>query len=138
MSKTEPFATAPGVSPAILSKLEEVWPLVGDELVKLEPQSRARRITLERAFNFRDLGGYVGREGRTVEWGRLYRADGIHRIAGADTPNVVAMAGNAMLTMESSEITKTPAAPIQRLTRVYYGQPSCPTPSAGRSSSPER
>jgi pimeloyl-ACP methyl ester carboxylesterase len=39
MSKTEPFATAPGVSPAILSKLEEVWPLVGDELVKLEPQT---------------------------------------------------------------------------------------------------
>ena len=39
MSKTEPFATAPGVSPAILSKLEEVWPLVGDALVKLEPQT---------------------------------------------------------------------------------------------------
>jgi pimeloyl-ACP methyl ester carboxylesterase len=39
MSKTEPFATAPGVSPALLSKLEEVWPLVQDELVKLEPQA---------------------------------------------------------------------------------------------------
>jgi pimeloyl-ACP methyl ester carboxylesterase len=39
MSKTEPFATAPGVSPAILSKLEEAWPLVQDELVKLEPQT---------------------------------------------------------------------------------------------------
>jgi pimeloyl-ACP methyl ester carboxylesterase len=39
MSKTEPFATAPGVSPAILRRLEEVWPLVGEELVKLEPQT---------------------------------------------------------------------------------------------------
>lgn len=39
MSKTEPFATAPGVSPAILSKLEQAWPLVQDELVKLEPQT---------------------------------------------------------------------------------------------------
>jgi pimeloyl-ACP methyl ester carboxylesterase len=39
MSKTEPFATAPGVSPAILSKLEEVWPLVGNALVTLEPQT---------------------------------------------------------------------------------------------------
>ena len=39
MSKTEPFATAPGVSPAILSKLEEVWPLVQDALVTLEPQT---------------------------------------------------------------------------------------------------
>ena len=39
MSKTEPFATAPGVSPAILGKLEQAWPLVQDELVKLEPQT---------------------------------------------------------------------------------------------------
>jgi pimeloyl-ACP methyl ester carboxylesterase len=39
MSKTEPFGTAPGVSPVLLSKLEEAWPLVQDELVKLEPQT---------------------------------------------------------------------------------------------------
>jgi hypothetical protein len=39
MSKTEPFATAPGVSAAILTKLEEVWPLVQDALVTLEPQT---------------------------------------------------------------------------------------------------
>lgn len=39
MSKTEPFATAPGVSPAITSKLDEVWPLVQDALVALNPQT---------------------------------------------------------------------------------------------------
>lgn len=39
MSKTEPFQTAPGVSEAILTKLEQVWPPVQDELVTLEPQS---------------------------------------------------------------------------------------------------
>ncbi len=39
MSKTEPFATAPGVPPAITSKLEEVWPLVQKALVRLEPQT---------------------------------------------------------------------------------------------------
>src|SRR5262249_52863562 len=44
------------------------------------------------------------------------------RIAEAETPKVDAIAGNAMLTIESSEITNTPAAPTQRLTRVYYGQ----------------
>ena len=57
--------------------------------VKLEPQSRPRRITLERAFNFRDLGGYAAADGRTVRWGLLYRADGIHRIEGADLARVV-------------------------------------------------
>lgn len=39
MSKTEPFATAPGVSPVLLSKLEEVSPHVQHELVQLEPQT---------------------------------------------------------------------------------------------------
>jgi hypothetical protein len=39
MSKTEPFATAPGVPPAIISKLEEVWRLVQTALVTLEPQT---------------------------------------------------------------------------------------------------
>jgi hypothetical protein len=39
MTKTEPFATAPGVSPALLKRLEEVWPLVQDELVTREPQT---------------------------------------------------------------------------------------------------
>src|SRR5262247_211912 len=36
------------------------------------------------------------------------------------------MAGNAMFTMESSEITKTPPAAIHRLTQIYYGQPLVP------------
>jgi pimeloyl-ACP methyl ester carboxylesterase len=39
MSKTEPFATAPGVPKAITTKLEKVWPLVQDKLVTLEPQT---------------------------------------------------------------------------------------------------
>ena len=52
--------------------------------MKLEPTARPRRIALERAFNFRDLGGYPVVDGRTVRWGRLYRADGIHRISEAD------------------------------------------------------
>jgi protein tyrosine/serine phosphatase len=35
-------------------------------------------------FNFRDMGGYTGHEGRTVAWRRLYRSDSLHRLAGAD------------------------------------------------------
>ena len=35
-------------------------------------------------FNFRDLGGLVGGQGRTVRHGRLYRSDGLHRLAGDD------------------------------------------------------
>ena len=35
-------------------------------------------------FNFRDVGGYTGHDGRTVRRGRLYRSDSLHRIDETD------------------------------------------------------
>ncbi len=35
----------------------------------------ARSVPLAGASNFRDLGGYMGRDGRTVKWRRLFRSD---------------------------------------------------------------
>ncbi len=43
-----------------------------------------RRIPLTATFNFRDVGGYRGRDGRPVRTGRLYRSDSLHRIGDAD------------------------------------------------------
>lgn len=34
----------------------------------------SRFLTFERCFNFRDLGGYAGRDGRRVRWRRLFRS----------------------------------------------------------------
>ncbi|HWC30957.1 MAG TPA: tyrosine-protein phosphatase [Dehalococcoidia bacterium] len=39
-----------------------------------EASAPPRFIEFERCFNFRDIGGYVGRDGRRVRWGRLYRS----------------------------------------------------------------
>lgn len=47
-----------------------------------------RRLELERAWNFRDLGGYRGRDGRAVRWRRLFRADGLDRLTEADLRQV--------------------------------------------------
>jgi hypothetical protein len=44
----------------------------------------ARLVALEGSFNFRDLGGYPARDGRTVRWGRLYRSDALHELTPAD------------------------------------------------------
>jgi protein-tyrosine phosphatase len=49
-----------------------------------EIEARARHVELEGAWNFRDVGGYVGRDGRSVRWRRLYRADGLHRLTETD------------------------------------------------------
>ena len=43
-----------------------------------------RRVPLEGAHNFRDLGGYRGDGGRTVRWGRLYRSDHLGGLTDAD------------------------------------------------------
>jgi protein-tyrosine phosphatase len=46
--------------------------------------SDERFVGLQGCFNFRDLGGYAAAGGRTIRWGRLFRADGLHRLTDAD------------------------------------------------------
>ncbi|MDA0633388.1 tyrosine-protein phosphatase [Nonomuraea sp. MCN248] len=43
-----------------------------------------RHIEFANIHNFRDLGGYVTADGRSVRWQRLYRADSLGGLAGAD------------------------------------------------------
>ena len=43
-----------------------------------------RLVPLEGSFNFRDLGGYPARDGRTTRWGRLFRADALHELTPGD------------------------------------------------------
>jgi protein-tyrosine phosphatase len=43
-----------------------------------------RRVVLDGPVNFRDVGGYAGADGRTVEWRRLYRSDSLHHLGPDD------------------------------------------------------
>ena len=43
-----------------------------------------RSLAFTTSYNFRDVGGYAGLDGRTVSWRRLFRADSLHRLKGAD------------------------------------------------------
>jgi protein-tyrosine phosphatase len=43
-----------------------------------------RRLPLEGALNFRDLGGYLTSDGRRVRWGRLFRADSLAGLTSND------------------------------------------------------
>ncbi|HMA84736.1 MAG TPA: tyrosine-protein phosphatase [Desulfosalsimonadaceae bacterium] len=43
-----------------------------------------RRMPLEGAVNFRDIGGYQTTGGRLVRWGRVFRSDGLYRLTDAD------------------------------------------------------
>jgi len=39
------------------------------------------RSPLDGVFNFRDIGGYAGHDGRTVRWRQVFRSDSVHRIS---------------------------------------------------------
>ncbi|MFI7600851.1 tyrosine-protein phosphatase [Actinoplanes sp. NPDC049681] len=43
-----------------------------------------RNLTFSASYNFRDVGGYAGLDGRTVRWRRLFRSDSLHRLKGDD------------------------------------------------------
>ena len=43
-----------------------------------------RHIEFLNVHNFRDVGGYATKDGRTVRWRRLYRADSLGRLSGQD------------------------------------------------------
>lgn len=49
---------------------------------------RERLFPFERVFNFRDLGGYRTRDGRTVRWRRLFRSGELQRMSEAEAERV--------------------------------------------------
>jgi protein-tyrosine phosphatase len=60
-----------------------------------------RRVTLETCQNFRDMGGYHTTTGRTVAWGRLYRADTLHRLNPADLQTIVDLGIRTVIDLRS-------------------------------------
>ena len=50
-----------------------------------------RGVKFARVFNFRDLGGYPTDDGRSVRWGRLFRADDLSRLGDDDRERFAAL-----------------------------------------------
>lgn len=53
--------------------------------------NRERRLPLDGATNFRDLGGYVGADGRRLRWGQVFRADHLGDLSQRDLEAVSAL-----------------------------------------------
>jgi len=50
----------------------------------MPPDVERRHLALEGAPNFRDLGGYLAEDGRSVRWGMFYRSDNLSELTAAD------------------------------------------------------
>jgi protein-tyrosine phosphatase len=47
---------------------------------RIEKSSKKRVLKIPGVSNFRDLGGYITRDGRSVKWGQLYRSGDLSRL----------------------------------------------------------
>src|SRR4051795_8522920 len=47
--------------------------------------SSPRNLGFSATYNFRDVGGYTGLDGRMVRWRRLFRSDALHRLGDLDS-----------------------------------------------------
>ena len=74
-----------------------------------------RRIVLEGAFNFRDLGGYPAADGRTIAWRRLFRSDGLSRLTAPDLHRLVELGIQTVVdlrTLDERERDSLPEGPF--------------------------
>jgi protein-tyrosine phosphatase len=62
-----------------------------------------RIIEFEACFNCRDLGGYQTTDGRSVRWGRLYRADTLHRLTDDDLIKFHALGLRTVIDLRSTK-----------------------------------
>ena len=80
-----------------------------------------RRVRLANVFNFRDLGGYPIANGGTTKWGRIFRADGLHRLAGDDLDLIDGIGIRTVIDLRTSnEISDRGTFPVEQLPVAYH------------------
>jgi protein-tyrosine phosphatase len=67
----------------------------------------ARRLALEGAYNFRDLGGMRTADGKTVRWGQLFRSDTLTHLTAHDYERLNAIGISLVCDLRSREERKT-------------------------------
>lgn len=79
-----------------------------------------RHLRLSGAYNVRDLGGYRIAGGGQTQWGRVFRADGLHRLDETDMDQLVSRGLAAVIDLRRpSELEEAPN-PFARHDRVAY------------------
>src|SRR4051794_27684734 len=78
-------------------------------------------------MNFRDLGGYVGRDGRTVRHGRVFRSDALHAVTDEDIATIGALGLRAVFDLRwtherERQPTAIPTSHGHRVVHLMVGE----------------
>ena len=68
----------------------------------------ARRLALEGAYNFRDLGGIKTVDGKWIRWGQIFRSDGLSKLTPADYSRLNAIGISLVCDLRTRDERKTP------------------------------
>lgn len=83
-----------------------------------------RLVTFESVHNFRDLGGYELGDGRTIGWGRLFRADGLYRLTDDDLDIMDAIGIRTVIDLRSSgEVDDHGRYPVEKHPVAFHHLP---------------
>ncbi|MEQ1785776.1 MAG: tyrosine-protein phosphatase [Acidimicrobiales bacterium] len=88
------------------------------------PTTTERRIAFDLVFNVRDLGGLPTHDGRVVRPGVLYRADGVHRLAGDDLERARALGLRTVIDLRTlGEIDHGGRFPVEEYAVAWHHLP---------------
>ncbi|HOI26620.1 MAG: tyrosine-protein phosphatase [Paludibacteraceae bacterium] len=83
-------------------------------------QSPSRQLPIKSAYNFRDLGGYIGAEGRPVKWRTLLRASDFNELADDDAAYLASIPVKTIIDFRAhEEFLHLPDKTISSVEHIY-------------------
>ena len=79
-----------------------------------------RRLEIPGSYNIRDLGGYETRDGNRTRWGRLLRADSLHRLDAAAQEALLDYGLRTVIDLRKSAELQNLGHPFMRSDRVTW------------------
>lgn len=76
---------------------------------------------LEGALNFRDMGGYLGADGRTIRWGQVFRSGTTHAMTAADVASLSALGIRFAYDLRSNKERRDHPNRLREIANLVYG-----------------
>jgi protein-tyrosine phosphatase len=99
------------------------------------PTALARHLPLSGTYNVRDVGGYSTRDGRTIRWRTLLRADSLHRLSDEGRAHLIEHGLRTIVDLRRDEelaVAPNVFAASDQVRYVWVSLARNPTNGAGR------